>query len=74
MALRSAASHIEPQAATPAPKASSVRPVTSDLSRPEWFINRELSLLEFNRRVLDLAKDPKVPLLERLKYLCIDVA
>ncbi|HEU5092247.1 MAG TPA: RNA degradosome polyphosphate kinase, partial [Nitrospira sp.] len=31
----------------------------------------ELSLLEFNRRVLDLAKDQKVPLLERLKYLCI---
>lgn len=39
--------------------------------RPENFFNRELSLLEFNRRVLAQARDPRVPLLERLKYLCI---
>ncbi len=47
------------------------RPPTSDLFRPEWYLNRELSLLEFNRRVLELAKDQTVPLLERLKFLCI---
>ncbi len=35
------------------------------------FLNRELGLLEFNRRVLAQAEDPSVPLLERLKYLCI---
>jgi polyphosphate kinase len=38
---------------------------------PEYFINRELSALEFSRRVLHQAKDPATPLLERLKFLCI---
>lgn len=37
----------------------------------EHFINRELSLLQFQRRVLSQAADPKVPLLERLRFLCI---
>ena len=38
---------------------------------PQQFLNRELEQLEFNRRVLARAEDTTVPLLERLKYLCI---
>ena len=38
---------------------------------PQHFLNRELGLLEFNNRVLAQAEDASVPLLERLKYLCI---
>ena len=41
------------------------------LSDSELFLNRELSQLEFNFRVLAQAQDAAIPLLERLKYLCI---
>ena len=37
----------------------------------ELFLNRELSQLAFNFRVLEQARDESIPLLERLKYLCI---
>ena len=43
----------------------------ADLSAPDLYINRQLSLLEFNRRVLAQTEDPNTPLLERLKFLCI---
>ncbi len=38
---------------------------------PQQFLNRELGQIEFNRRVLAQAEDTSIPLLERLKYLCI---
>ena len=41
------------------------------LSSPRLYINRELSFLEFNRRVLAQASDEALPLLERVKFLAI---
>src|SRR5580704_12249524 len=45
--------------------------VDEPVAAPQTFINRELSSLEFNQRVLAQSLDPRVPLLERLKFLCI---
>ena len=42
-----------------------------DLDSPEYYINRELSLLEFQYRVLEEAQDERNPLLERVKFLAI---
>jgi len=51
----------------PAPK----REEANDLKRPELYINRELSWLEFNERVLAQACDSSHPLLERIKFFSI---
>ncbi|MFT5448854.1 MAG: polyphosphate kinase [Gammaproteobacteria bacterium] len=50
------------------PKTSAGPPLLDD---PSLFVNRELSSLEFILRVLEQARDPQTPLLERLRFLCI---
>ncbi|MDR2011929.1 MAG: polyphosphate kinase 1 [Rhodanobacter sp.] len=47
------------------------REVPQNLKNPSLHLNRELAQLEFNFRVLAQAEDTSVPLLERLRYLCI---
>jgi polyphosphate kinase len=42
-----------------------------DLDSPELYLNRELTWLNFNRRVMHEAQDPRTPLLERVKFLAI---
>src|SRR5438309_7836645 len=46
-------------------------PTAASLDDPSLYINRELSWLTFNRRVLEEAQDANVPLLERVKFLAI---
>jgi len=45
--------------------------MSANSSKPAHFLNRELSWLEFNQRVLDEASNADNPLLERLKFFCI---
>src|SRR5678815_4561922 len=59
---------LRPQAPPPARGAAAASP---DLRDPGLYLNRELSLLEFQWRVLELAKDAATPLLERLRFLTI---
>jgi len=42
-----------------------------DLTSPEWYLNRELTWLEFNRRVFNESKDERNPLLERVFFLSV---
>ena len=57
--------------ATVAPEAIRTRASEPDLSDPSLYFNRELSWLDFNDRVLQLAEDPRVPLLERVNFSAI---
>src|SRR5580692_1410953 len=83
--LPSARSKASPRApaASPAPRAraswaacTATREIMNDtdLQIPQLYFNRELSFLAFNQRVLEQAKDPSIPILERVRFLCISCA
>src|SRR5688572_20022874 len=52
-------------------EAATAIPHAPAIDSPELFYNRELSWVQFNERVLELAEDERTPLLERLKFLAI---
>ena len=56
---------------TPPAVAVAASPPEVDLNDPSLYLNRELTWLEFNRRVLNEAEDERTPLLERVKFLAI---
>ncbi|MFQ6024026.1 MAG: polyphosphate kinase 1 [Acidiferrobacterales bacterium] len=60
-----------PENKQPAKKAKAREASTYDLTSPELYLNRELTWLEFNRRVLYEAQDERTPLLERIKFMAI---
>jgi polyphosphate kinase len=49
----------------------SAQPPTFDLDSHEWYLNRELTWLAFNQRVLNEAKDDHNPLLERVFFVAV---
>ena len=66
------------ETAVEAPPAAAVRRARKprrtpafDLDAPEWYLNRELTWLAFNGRVLSEGENPATPLLERVKFLAI---
>ncbi|GAB2923066.1 RNA degradosome polyphosphate kinase [Rhodococcus aerolatus] len=60
-----------PRGMPTAPPAATRAPATHDDLPEDRYVNRELSWLDFNSRVLALAEDPSLPLLERAKFLAI---
>src|SRR5208283_5178479 len=75
MASKSHSHKIDPtESKVDSPLTQEVPPASQEgtaLNSPDLYINRELSLLEFQCRVLEEAADPDSPLLERLKFLAI---
>ena len=61
----------KPVSAKPKGDVSAVGEARFDLQDSQWYLNRELTWLSFNRRVLHEAEDERTPLLERLKFIAI---
>lgn len=69
---------VKPKSKSPR-KAGRTKPVVAPAGQPpvidpsdsQWYLNRELTWLAFNRRVMHEAADPRTPLLERIKFLAI---
>ncbi len=55
----------------PTPETATGNEPEFDLDASEWYLNRELTWLEFNSRVLHEGENPRTPLLERIKFLAI---
>jgi polyphosphate kinase len=62
---------LEQEVETRVPVAPTEEDRAPDLEDPALYFNRELSWLDFNERVLEIAEDPAVPLLERVKFCSI---
>src|ERR1035437_3503835 len=60
-----------PAAASPKTRKTNKPAAEINLSDSCWYLNRELTWLEFNRRVLHEAEDERTPLLERIKFIAI---
>src|SRR6476469_6096799 len=56
---------------TTAAWAEAEAPEPPDLRNPDLYFNREISWMQCNARVLELAEDPSIPLLERVKFCAI---
>ena len=61
----------KPAKAEKAVKSASAAAKAADLTDPSLYLNREISWIEFDRKVLETATDKKVPLIDRVKFLAI---